>query len=97
MFIKLIEIYYEWEGKKISYKLRETVVNKKNIRLMRDHKFTSLHEHYEVFPEGINPAHKYTSIMLDNDTEIIVVGELDHIYKFLEKDSELNYRQTLRG
>jgi len=48
-------------------------------------------------PEGLSTAQKYVWLQLtDGDTKIIV-GDLDHVYKLLETDSALNYRQTLKG
>lgn len=98
MFIKLIEIYHDWVGKQLTYKLREVVVNKRNIVEMRTHTFHEIDSSYAKFPEGINPTLQYTSLyMIHDHREIVVVGDLNHIYALFEKDSELNHRQTLRG
>lgn len=98
MFIKLIEIYNDWEGKQLTYKLREVVVNKRNIIEMRSHSYHETDKLYGKFPDGINPSLQYTSLyMIDNHREIVVVGDLTQIYTMFEKDSELNHRQTLRG
>lgn len=98
MFIKLIEIYHLWEENKPTYKLREIVINKKNINEMRNYTFSEIDLQYAKFPEGINPNLQYTELfMVGEHRDILVIGDLNHIYALLEKDSELNYRQTLRG
>lgn len=97
MFIKLIQIHpnYDTRTNLSRWYLREIVLNKKYIISMVDTEYFQNVEK-DLMPNGLSGSQSYTHVSLE-DEKIFVVGGLDHIYKLLETDSALNYRQTLKG
>ena len=98
MFIKFIEIYHDFDIKLncLKYHLRQVVVNKKNIVSFIETNYYG-NVDAELLPQGLLYDQKYVRLKMVEDKLIDVVGDVDHIYKLLETDSQLNHRQTLKG
>lgn len=94
MFIKLIQLI---NVSAKSYSLREVVVNKRAVVLVEDCTDEIINSK-KILPDGINDKQKYSRIWINNSPmSLVIVGELEHLYKLFETDSMLNHRQTLKG
>lgn len=94
MFIKLIQLI---NASAKSYSLREIVVNKRSVSLIEDCT-EEIASSKKILPEGINDKQKYSRVWINNSPmSLVIIGELEHLYKLFETDSMLNHRQTLKG